>query len=97
MRTRCFAPPLENVLGSPTHDASHRGLKSVCPSGRKEVGRPGLARKERERNPGHQAPGEHTVKISKSGFKPWERKMKIAAGSIKVAAELEVAEMPKGQ
>jgi len=35
------------------------------------------------------SPGEHIIKVSKSGYKPWERKMKIAAGNIKVSADLE--------
>lgn len=33
--------------------------------------------------------GEHNVKISKKGFQPWERKLKITGGSVKVAPELE--------
>jgi hypothetical protein len=35
------------------------------------------------------AAGDHAIKISKSGFKPWERKLKISGGNIKVGAELE--------
>jgi hypothetical protein len=35
------------------------------------------------------AAGEHAIKISKPGFKTWERKLKINAGNIKVGAELE--------
>ena len=35
------------------------------------------------------APGEHTIKITKSGYKPWERKMKTTVGHITVAAQLE--------
>jgi len=35
------------------------------------------------------APGEHTIKIARSGYKPWERKMKTTSGSIKIAAELQ--------
>jgi len=35
------------------------------------------------------APGDHTLKITKSGYKPWERKMKTTSGNVKVVAELE--------
>jgi len=35
------------------------------------------------------APGEHTVLVSKSGYKPWERKIKLAPGDIRLNAELE--------
>lgn len=35
------------------------------------------------------APGEHTLKVSKSGYKPWERKMKTTSGNVNVLAELE--------
>ena len=34
-------------------------------------------------------PGEHTIKITKSGYKTWERKMKTTVGHINVAAQLE--------
>jgi hypothetical protein len=34
-------------------------------------------------------PGEHAIKISKAGYKPWERKMKASPGNVKIAAELE--------
>jgi hypothetical protein len=34
-------------------------------------------------------PGEHSVVIKKSGYKDWQRKMKVTGGSISVAAELE--------
>ena len=33
--------------------------------------------------------GEHNIVIRKSGYKPWERKLKLAGGDIKVTAELE--------
>lgn len=33
-------------------------------------------------------PGEHTVTVRKAGYSPWERKMKLAAGDVKVNAEL---------
>jgi PEGA domain len=35
------------------------------------------------------APGEHEVIVKKSGFKPWERKLKVSGGEIKLTAELE--------
>ena len=34
-------------------------------------------------------PGDHTLTISKSGFKPWERKFKAQGGSVNIKAELE--------
>ena len=34
-------------------------------------------------------PGDHTLTISKSGFKPWERKFKATGGSVNIKAELE--------
>ncbi len=35
------------------------------------------------------APGEHALIVKKSGYKPWERKLKVTGGEIKVTAELE--------
>lgn len=35
------------------------------------------------------APGEHEITIKKSGFRNWQRKMKIMSGAINVSAELE--------
>ena len=35
------------------------------------------------------APGEHVVIVKKSGYQPWERKLKVSGGEIKLAAELE--------
>jgi hypothetical protein len=35
------------------------------------------------------SPGEHTVTVRKSGFKTWEKKVKLVAGEIKVSAEME--------
>ena len=35
------------------------------------------------------APGDHSLKVSKPGFKPWERKFKATAGSVHINAELE--------
>jgi hypothetical protein len=39
------------------------------------------------------ATGDHTIKVSKSGFKTWERKLKISGGSVNLNAELE--QIPK--
>jgi hypothetical protein len=33
--------------------------------------------------------GEHSVKVSKKGFQPWERKLTVSGGSVNVHAELE--------
>ena len=42
--------------------------------------------------------GEHTVAVRKSGYKVWERKIKLTSGDIKLNAELEKAEEnPKAQ
>jgi len=35
------------------------------------------------------APGDHVVIVKKSGYKPWERKVKVSGGEIKLTAELE--------
>jgi len=35
------------------------------------------------------APGDHAISIKKSGYKTWERKLKLTGGEIKVNAELE--------
>ncbi|MGB8772208.1 MAG: PEGA domain-containing protein [Candidatus Korobacteraceae bacterium] len=35
------------------------------------------------------APGEHVVIVKKAGYKPWERKLKVSGGEIKLTAELE--------
>ena len=36
--------------------------------------------------------GDHVIVVKKSGFKDWQRKMKLSGGDIKVSAELEKAE-----
>jgi len=38
------------------------------------------------------AAGEHSVRVTKSGYKAWERKIRISTGTVKVTAELEKAE-----
>jgi len=43
------------------------------------------------------SPGEHTVTISKSGYKSWQRKMNVTAGNIKVTAELDQDTKMDGQ
>ncbi len=35
------------------------------------------------------SPGEHTIKVTKASFRPWERKMKTSTGNVKITAELE--------
>jgi hypothetical protein len=35
------------------------------------------------------APGDHVVIVKKSGYKSWERKLKVSGGEIKLTAELE--------
>lgn len=36
--------------------------------------------------------GEHTLKISKKGFKPWEKKVTVSTGTISISAELDPSE-----
>jgi len=33
--------------------------------------------------------GEHNVAVKKSGYKTWQRKIKLSGGEIKINAELE--------
>ncbi|HZQ96262.1 MAG TPA: PEGA domain-containing protein [Candidatus Sulfotelmatobacter sp.] len=33
--------------------------------------------------------GEHTISVKKSGFKEWQRKIKVTGGEVKISAELE--------
>ncbi len=35
------------------------------------------------------APGEHVVIVTKSGYKAWQRKLKVSGGEIQLTAELE--------
>lgn len=37
-------------------------------------------------------PGEHSLVVKKTGYKDWERKLKVTGGSINIAAELEKSE-----
>ena len=41
------------------------------------------------------SPGNHLIVIKKSGFKPWERKLKISTGKVGITADLE-AESAQG-
>lgn len=38
------------------------------------------------------APGEHSVVVKKTGYKSWERKLKVTGGAVNISAELEKAE-----
>jgi PEGA domain len=38
------------------------------------------------------SPGEHTIKITKDGYKPWERKITVVREAMKVVADLEPTE-----
>ena len=33
--------------------------------------------------------GDHSVAVKKSGYKPWERKLKVTGGVVNISAELE--------
>ncbi|MBI3475217.1 MAG: PEGA domain-containing protein [Acidobacteria bacterium] len=35
------------------------------------------------------APGEHSVRITKNGYRPWERTVKTLGGEVTISAELE--------
>lgn len=37
------------------------------------------------------AVGDHTIKLTKTGFKPWERKIRISGGTVNINSELEPA------
>lgn len=40
------------------------------------------------------AAGDHTIHVSKSGFKTWERQVKVTTGQIAISADLEPAPTP---
>jgi hypothetical protein len=40
------------------------------------------------------AVGEHSVVVKKAGYEPWERKLKVSGGDIKLSAELEKKREP---
>jgi hypothetical protein len=33
--------------------------------------------------------GEHSVVVKKTGYKDWERKLKVTGGAVNISAELE--------
>lgn len=33
--------------------------------------------------------GDHTIDVAKSGYKTWERKIKVTSGKVEISAELE--------
>jgi len=35
------------------------------------------------------SPGDHNIAVKKSGFKVWERKIKVTTGKIQITADLE--------
>jgi hypothetical protein len=35
------------------------------------------------------SPGEHTIKVTKAGYKAWEKKVRLPAGAFKLNAEME--------
>ncbi len=43
------------------------------------------------------SPGEHTVKLTKGGYKLWERKIKVTGGNIKISPELEAVAPTPGK
>lgn len=40
-------------------------------------------------------PGEHTIKVTKRGYTPWERKVKTTTGTVKISPELEAIAQSK--
>jgi len=43
------------------------------------------------------APGGHVIDVSKKGFKPWERKIKLTSGQVDLAADLDAEDKPPAQ
>jgi hypothetical protein len=39
-------------------------------------------------------PGEHTIKVTKKGYAPWERKIHSSTGNVRLAAELDSSPTP---
>jgi hypothetical protein len=40
-------------------------------------------------------PGDYTIRVLKSGYKAWERKVRVSSGRISIAAELEISDPPR--
>lgn len=40
------------------------------------------------------SPGEHTIKVAKKGYTPWERKIHSSTGNVRLVAELESSATP---
>lgn len=40
--------------------------------------------------------GDHSIKVTKTGFKPWERKLKVSGGNVSLNADLEQAQAGAG-
>lgn len=38
-------------------------------------------------------PGDHVIRVTKAGYQPWERKMKVMSGSININAQLDPAKV----
>lgn len=39
-------------------------------------------------------PGEHVITVLLKSYKPWDRKIKVASGTVDIAADLEAEEKP---
>lgn len=39
-------------------------------------------------------PGEHTIRVSKKGYTPWERKIRSSSGTVHIVADLELSATP---
>jgi hypothetical protein len=41
--------------------------------------------------------GDHTIKIAKTGYSPWERKLKVSTGTVRVSPELQPIQAEPGK
>jgi hypothetical protein len=41
--------------------------------------------------------GDHTITLKKTGFKTWERKLKVTSGNVQITADLESGEITQAQ